>query len=183
MAKTPFLLVIALSLILTGCAAQRGSVRAAQQIPDLYASADGFSARVRTTVNRGDLESDFVLLWQDRGSSASIEVASPSSVAGIRAEIAGDSRTLHYDGAALTLPETVSPLELLPMLRLCWQNPPAEYEASEETVTLVYYETVGEEAYELRTRFDAAKWQPLEAAVFNNGERIVLYIFELFSFA
>ena len=131
MAKTPFLLVIALSLILTGCAAQRGSVRAAQQIPDLYASADGFSARVRTTVNRGDLESDFVLLWQDRGSSASIEVASPSSVAGIRAEIAGDSRTLHYDGAALTLPETVSPLELLPMLRLCWQNPPAEYEASE----------------------------------------------------
>ena len=182
MTKTPFLLVIALSLILTGCAAQRGSARAAQQIPDLYASAGGFSARVHTTVNRGESESDFVLLWQDDGGAASIEIASPASVAGIRAEIAGDSRTLQYDGAALTLPETVSPLELLPMLRLCWQNPPAEYEASEETVTLVYYETAGDEAYELRTRFDAAALQPLEAAVFNNGERIVLYTFELFSF-
>ena len=175
-------ITLAISVFLTGCSAQRAAAHSAGQIPGLYASAHGFSARVETTVNRGDTENDFTLLWTTDDSGASIEIAAPESVAGIRAVITPDTRSLVYDGAALTLPETVSPLELLPMLRLCWQNPPAEYEASEETVTLVYYETAGDEAYELRTRFDAAALQPLEAAVFNNGERIVLYTFELFSF-
>ena len=181
MTRTPLLFALVLSLALTGCAS-RASDRAARQIPDYYASAGGFSARVRAVVNRGATENEFVLLWRTDGDAASIEVVSPESVAGIRAELAPDSRTLVYDGAVLTLPEAVSPLELLPVLSLAWESPWSEYEAAKDSVTLISYETVAGEACELRTRFDAAALLPLEAAVFLDGERVVLYSFELFSF-
>ena len=175
-------ITLAISVFLTGCSAQRAAAHSAGQIPGLYASAHGFSARVETTVNRGDTENDFTLLWTTDDSGASIEIAAPESVAGIRAVITPDTRSLVYDGAALTLPETVSPLELLPMLSLAWENPYAAFETGDGSVTLFYYETHAGEAYELRTRFDAETLLPLEAAVFCGGERIVLYRFSLFSF-
>ena len=183
MTRTPLLFALVLSLALTGCAAHRTSAGAARRIPDYYASAAGFSARVRAAVDRGTSENTFTLLWKQDGQGTSIEVVSPSSVAGLRAEIAPDSRTLVYDGAVLTLPEAVSPLELLPVLGLAWESPWSEYETAKDTVTLISYETVAGEPCELRTRFDAVTLLPLEAAVFLDGRRVVLYSFELFSFS
>ena len=93
-----------------------------------------------------------------------------------------NDKSLQYENAVLALPDAVSPLELLPILSLAWQNPGAEYEAAADSVTLISCETRGDRVYELRTRFDTRSCLPLEAAVFSGGERIAVYRFELFSF-
>ena len=177
------ILASALSLcLLTGCAPQRAASRAAAQIPELYASAAGFSARVETTVNRGLSENDFTLLWESDGTESVIEIAAPESVAGIRAVFQDNDKSLQYENAVLALPDAVSPLELLPILSMTWQNPGAEYEAAADSVTLISCETRDDRVFELRTRFDAQSLLPLESAVFSEGERIALYRFTLFSF-
>lgn len=175
-------LIIAFSL-LAACAAHRASYAAAAHIPDYYASASGFSAQVAATVNRGATENDFTLAWTISPVGSVIEILKPDSVAGIRAEITPDARTLVYDGAALTLPDSVSPIELLPILAAAWEGAYSECTPGAEDVTLVYFETIDDHAYELHTRFDAVTFKPLDAAVFQDGTRVAVYTFETFEFS
>lgn len=165
-------------LVLSGCAVRSS---AAERVPRLYASLPGFTARVSAVVDRGASENDFVLLWTAEPGGSTVEIVKPDCVAGISAVVTEDARTLVCEGAALTLPETLSPLELLPLLGTEWKTPCAECEASDKTVTLVYFETLGGSALELRTRFDAQTLCPLDAAVFRDGQRCALYRFDTFS--
>ncbi len=169
--------------LLAACTAHRTSYASAVHIPDYYASASGFSAQVAATVNRGATENDFTLAWTVSPAGSVIEVLKPKSVAGIRAEITPDARTLVYDGAALTLPDSVSPIELLPILAAAWQGAYSECTPGAADVTLVYFETLGDHAYELHTRFDTATLKPLDAAVFQDGTRVAVYTFETFTFS
>ena len=173
----------AFCLLFSSCAAGSAASRAASDIPGLFASATGFTAQVAATVSRGQTENDFTLAWTLSPSGSTVEVLSPASVAGIRAEITPDARTLSYDGSALSLPDAVSPIGLLPVLADVWRGACTEYASEPDGVTLTYFETLDGHGYELRTRFDASTLRPLSAAVFADGVRVAVYTFETFAFS
>lgn len=172
-------LSLLLLLTLTACS-DRSPGAVVERIPQYYAATTGFSARVRALVNRGSSENEFTLDWTYSNEGSEICIVAPDSVAGVRAGFSPDAHTVEYAGEALVIPETISPVEALPMLSRCWTGTPSEYSGSEGRVQTVSFETLGDNALEFRTTFDTATLNPLEAEVFVNGTRMVTFVFDQF---
>ena len=195
-------------LPLAGCGQAGQARQLSGQIAHLYASVQTVDARLSMRVNRGSLESDFVLDWQYRAANADafagaesrsrVTVAAPAAVAGIAVEATADGSVLYYDGAVLSLsadealagafdgPAAPSPLAALPLLFAQWRSGGCSAYAMENldglpALALTYSETRGESVLEQRVWFDAELLTPLFAELSWNGRRLVTCRFETFT--
>ena len=156
---------------------------AAEKIAPLFETVQSLTARVTILVNRGTLENEFTLSWTATASESAITVIAPDAVAGVSVHISADGRSVAYDGAALTLPDTVSPLELLPWMLSSWRDgvyaeAVADNTSGVQAVVVTYRDTIAQDIYECRTRFDAARLTPLAAEVSVNGVRMAAMRFD-----
>lgn len=170
------------ALLFSGCTAFQNGKSKAEALPSYFSANPQFSSRVRAMVNCIDREYDFTLDWIFNADGSEITVTAPESIAGVKVRISQDTRTVSYAGAALYIPESISPLEALPLLKQCWSSPAAEYLLTgEERAELLWREQRLENELEYRTTFDLSRTTPLEASVFVNGEKLVTYVFDTFS--
>lgn len=172
---------LSLLILLTSCTFD-SHAHIAERVPECYSNASGFTAQVRTRVNRGSSENEFTLDWEHGSDGSEIRITAPESVAGVRAGFTPDARTVEYAGEALVIPESISPVEALPMLAQCWTAPASEYSGGSDRVQFVWFDTLGENALEFRTVFDSATLYPIEAEAYVNGSRMATFVFDSFAF-
>ena len=174
--------ILLISLLFSGCSAFRSGKSKVEDLPKYFSANPPFNARVRAMVNCTDKEYAFTLDWSFGAEGSEITVVLPESIAGVKARISQDTRTVSYAGAALSIPQSISPLEALPLLSLSWSSPAEEYLLKKkERAELVWTERRLDNEMEYRTTFDLSRMTPLEASVFVNGKKLVTYVFDTFN--
>lgn len=112
--------MIALCLLLTGCGGGKDG-GAGEAARTAYQDMTGCTMEATVTCSYGDTEKEFTLKcdYVPDGTST-VEVLAPETVAGVKAEISGDTLSLSYEGDCLNAgtlsSEDVSPADCLPWL-------------------------------------------------------------------
>ena len=118
----PVLMIIA--LIMCACGDEAALEKAFLGAREDMAQAERVSFTAEVVAELSDNVFECSLECSREGKESLVEVLKPEEIAGIRARLAEGEREMEFDGLILALPdsdpESVSPLEAMPMLMDAW---------------------------------------------------------------
>ncbi len=154
-----------------------------------YENAETMTTYVKLTADYSDRVYDYELVYAREDGVSSIELRSPESIAGLRAEFSDETASMEFDGMQLdtgALFGSVTPLEALPLMYENWISGFVEssyLETMDGTRTLVLSqdltgsEAAGDEDVELCTWFDAVTYLPVRAELRCGNRCVVTCVF------
>ena len=180
--------LLPLMLLLTACGGDAGADRVTE-VQTLYASLQGYAAKVEVDVPREDETLHYTLSLTKDDDALSARVLAPDALKGVTARIDGETLALEYDGAVLdagTINPRVSALSCVPLLLRAF---PKSYitaqsteQFGEQDALRVCFETdCGGEKLGCVVYFSAEN-TPLYAEIAENGKIILFAEFTDFTF-
>lgn len=174
MKRTGICLLLALTLLLTGCGG--GEKQLAAEFTQKLQSAENveFTAQLKTEYE--DKTAQFKLKFSYEDSCCTVEVLEPELIAGIRAHIKDGESSLEYDGAVLDIgaldARGLCPMSALPLVFEAMRSAYTELAWFEDEVLCL--RLVPDDEYTVTLRVDKATLTP-EYAEIVYRERTVVY--------
>lgn len=182
---TLMLIITTASLLISSCAGSRskGQQLALDIRADLI-SAEQLSLTASVTADYGDRVYDFTFTYTGSADKGIIEITSPDSIAGLKAEVSVSGGTLEYDGAVVdtgaVTKDGLSPADSLPVLISQWQSgyiSGCNYEKLGDVSTLAVTTDITETVRQ-RTWFDVETHLPVRSELSDSGKMVIACLFE-----